>query len=145
MLRLIFFYFGRDLKYLGLQNQWKINQKMNLKSDWILHWFLIDFLLIFEATWLQDNMADIAKTLKKQWFFLFLLYRQDELSVWLHCLWSWIFNRFFIDFGSQKLSKINKKSIRKVIKKMIGFNIEFLLILGGFWEGLGSQVGPKIH
>ena len=56
-------------RYLGLQNQWKINQKMNLKSDWILHWFFIDFLLNFEATWLQDNMADIAKTLKKHLFF----------------------------------------------------------------------------
>ena len=33
----------------------------------------------------------------------------------------------------------------KVIKKMIGFKIDFLLILDGFWEGLGGQVGPKIH
>ena len=33
----------------------------------------------------------------------------------------------------------------KVIKKMIGFKIDFLLILGGFWEGLGGQVGPKIQ
>ena len=28
---------------------------------------------------------------------------------------------------------------------MIGFKIDFLLILGGFWEGLGDQVGPKIN
>ena len=28
---------------------------------------------------------------------------------------------------------------------MIGFKIDFLLILDGFWEGLGGQVGPKIH
>ena len=48
-------------RYLGLQNQWKIDQKINLKSGRILLRFLIDFLLIFEATWLQDNMADIAK------------------------------------------------------------------------------------
>ena len=27
---------------------------------------------------------------------------------------------------------------------MIGFKIDFLLILEGFWEGLGDQVGPKI-
>ena len=27
---------------------------------------------------------------------------------------------------------------------MIGFKIDFLLILDGFWEGLGGQVGPKI-
>ena len=33
----------------------------------------------------------------------------------------------------------------KVIKKMIGFKIDFLLILDWFWEGLGGQVGPKIH
>ena len=33
----------------------------------------------------------------------------------------------------------------KVIKKMIGFKIDFLLILDGFWEGLGGQDGPKIH
>ena len=33
----------------------------------------------------------------------------------------------------------------KVIEKMIGFSSDFLLILGGFWEGLGDQVGPKIH
>ena len=32
----------------------------------------------------------------------------------------------------------------KVIQKMIGFKIDFLLILDGFWEGLGGQVGPKI-
>ena len=28
---------------------------------------------------------------------------------------------------------------------MIGYKIDFLLILGGFWEGLGGQVGPKIQ
>ena len=28
---------------------------------------------------------------------------------------------------------------------MIGFKIDFLLILEGFWEGLGDQVGLKIH
>ena len=28
---------------------------------------------------------------------------------------------------------------------MIGFKIDFLLILGGFWDGLGDQVGPKIN
>ena len=28
---------------------------------------------------------------------------------------------------------------------MIGFKIDFLLIFDGFWEGLGGQVGPKIH
>ena len=28
---------------------------------------------------------------------------------------------------------------------MISFKIDFLLILDGFWEGLGGQVGPKIH
>ena len=28
---------------------------------------------------------------------------------------------------------------------MIGFKIDFLLILDGFWAGLGGQVGPKIH
>ena len=28
---------------------------------------------------------------------------------------------------------------------MIGYKIDFLLILDGFWEGLGGQVGPKIH
>ena len=33
----------------------------------------------------------------------------------------------------------------KVTKKMIGFKIDFLLILDGFWEGLGGQVGPKIY
>ena len=33
----------------------------------------------------------------------------------------------------------------KVIKKMIGYKIDFLLIWEGFWEGLGGQVGPKIH
>ena len=33
----------------------------------------------------------------------------------------------------------------KVIKKMIGFKIDFLLILVGFWEGLGGHFGPKIQ
>ena len=28
---------------------------------------------------------------------------------------------------------------------MIGFKIDFLLILDGFWEGLGGQVGQKIN
>ena len=28
---------------------------------------------------------------------------------------------------------------------MIGYKIDFLLILDGFWEGLGGQVGPKIQ
>ena len=28
---------------------------------------------------------------------------------------------------------------------MIGFKIDFLLILDRFWEGLGGQVGPKMH
>ena len=28
---------------------------------------------------------------------------------------------------------------------MIGYKIDFLLILDGFLEGLGGQVGPKIH
>ena len=27
---------------------------------------------------------------------------------------------------------------------MIGFKIDVLLILDGFWEGLGGQVGPTI-
>ena len=31
------------------------------------------------------------------------------------------------------------------MKQMIGFKIDFLMILGGFWEGLGDQVGPKIN
>ena len=28
---------------------------------------------------------------------------------------------------------------------MIGFKIDFLLILDGFWEGLGGQDGQKIN
>ena len=28
---------------------------------------------------------------------------------------------------------------------MIGYKIDFLLILEGFWECLGGQVGPKIQ
>ena len=34
--------------------------------------------------------------------------------------------------------------MQKVIKKMIGFKVDFLLILGGFWEGFGRVWGTKL-
>ena len=30
------------------------------------------------------------------------------------------------------------------MKKMIGFKVDFLLILGGFWEGFGRVWGTKL-
>ena len=83
-------------RYLGFQNQWKIDKKMDLKSDWILHWFLIDFLLIFEATWLQDNMADIAKTLKNALVFFCFCYI-GKMSWVCGCMAFGV--GFFIDFS----------------------------------------------
>ena len=92
--------------------------------------FWIDFLMIFEATWLQDNMADIAKTLKNCWFFLGFCYI-GKMSWVCGCVE--FEGGFLIDFSliwGAKNDQKSKKSIRKVIKKMIGFKIDFFIDFG---------------
>ena len=123
----------------------------NLATSWLQNryklgcWFERCFLMNVEPAFIdflpQHGMAEVAKTADSCTHFYSFCY----FSCWAVGLAFWlIFDWFSIDFGVENLSKIDQKSVKKIIKNQLPFWIDFGRLLDRFWDDFGANLGANL-
>ena len=122
-----------------MEPSWRQNRSK--LGCWFERCFLMYVGPFFIELLTQHGMAEVAKIVDSSTFFYsFLIFCWCVVGM---ICWSF-FDRFLINFGVENRSKIDQTSIKKAIKNMMRFWIDFGWLLDRFLVDFGPKLGLKL-